>query len=66
VYLDGADQGVVDLYRSSAAYQQQLWNSGWKPCRKHTLVIKVLGSRSKSSSGNAVGIDAFRISGRPQ
>jgi len=64
LYIDGLYKGAVDLYRSPAAYQQTVWTSGWLPCARHTLVIKVLGSHSSASSGNAVSVDAFRVSGR--
>jgi len=64
VYLDGLYKGAVDLYRSPAAYQQTVWNSGRLPCGPHTLTIRVLGSHSSKSTGNAVSVDAFRVDGR--
>jgi len=65
VYLDGVYKGKVDLYRSAAAYRQELWSSGRIGSGSHELEIRVLGSHSSKSTGNAVSVDAFRIAGQP-
>ena len=65
VYLDGAYKAKVDLYRSAAAYRRELWSSGRIGSGSHELEIRVLGSHSSKSTGNAVSVDAFRIAGQP-
>jgi hypothetical protein len=64
VYLDGVDKGVVDQYSAASAFQQPLWSSGTLPSGKHTLKIVVLRSKRVASRGYAVGVDAFKVSGR--
>ncbi|WP_293771210.1 S8 family serine peptidase [Sporichthya sp.] len=58
VYLDGVFQRTVDAYSSSRQPRRILFNKT-VPAGSHTLVIKVLGTRNASSSGNYIDADAF-------
>lgn len=65
VYLDGVAVATVDEYGSATSYKQVLWQSGRLPAKKHTLEIRVLGAKRSAALGRLVGIDAFRVWGRP-
>jgi len=64
VYVDGVYKATVDQYRSSTAYQQPVWSSGWLPCGTHTLELKPAAAHSIASTGNTVSVDAFKVYGR--
>jgi hypothetical protein len=59
VYLDGVDQGTVDLYSPTNHWQTAKSYSASGP-GQHTLIIKVLGLKNPASTGKAVIIDAFK------
>jgi hypothetical protein len=58
VVLDGVSQGIVDLYASSVS-TRHVFFSKKVAAGSHTLVIKVLGTRSSASSSTYVDVDAF-------
>jgi uncharacterized protein (DUF3820 family) len=56
VYLDGADQGAVNLYSAGTAWQQTVWSTGTLASGAHTVVIVCNGA-------GYIGADAFDICG---
>lgn len=62
IHLDGAAQGVIDLYAPEALLQQVLWRKDWLPYRQHELTVTVAGSSNSLSEDNIVTIDAFDVS----
>jgi hypothetical protein len=60
VYIDGVDQGTVDLYSSALQYQAKIKYSGLA-AGSHTLKIDVLHTKNAASSGYQVGVDAFDV-----
>jgi hypothetical protein len=60
VYLDGVDQGTVDLYSPTTHWQtaKSYTASG---SGQHTLTIQVLAQKNTASTGKAVNIDAFTV-----
>lgn len=65
IYLDGKAVATVDQYGSKTTYKQTLWKSGRLASGKHTLEIRVLGTKRLSAKGRLVGVDAFKVWGRP-
>ena len=61
VYLDGEFQGSVDLYRSTAQFQQVLWSVSGLINASHTLKIEVSGQKNPGSSNTYVFVDAFDV-----
>ncbi len=59
VLIDGADQGVFDLYAATAQWQAPIPFSGLA-AGQHTIEIQVLGKKNAASTGNAVVVDAFQ------
>lgn len=62
ITIDGVDKGTVDLYRAT---DQWLFTKTIKKLTnaKHTLVIRVLGTKNASSAGKKVDVDAFKVAG---
>ena len=60
VYLDGVDQGTVDLYSPATHWQTAKSYSASGP-GQHTLTIQVLAQKNTASTGKAVNIDAFTV-----
>ncbi len=58
VWIDGQDQGTVDLYAPSKEWQVVLIYGGLS-AGQHTIKIEVLGTKDSNSSGTAVPVDAF-------
>jgi subtilisin family serine protease len=58
VFLDGVSQGVIDLYAANVS-TRQIFFAKKVGTGSHTLVIKVLGTRSAASSSTYVDVDAF-------
>lgn len=60
VLIDGVNKGTFDLYSASEQWQ---FNKTFKHLSnaKHTLVIKVLGTKNKLASDTSVGVDAFKV-----
>ncbi len=60
VMIDGVNKGIVDLYGAGEQWQfaktfKKLSNA------KHTLVIRVLGTKNADATDTYVGVDAFRV-----
>lgn len=60
VLIDGVDKGTLDLYRSTEQWQfkksyRDLSNA------KHTLVVRVTGTRNAKSTDKTVGVDGFQV-----
>jgi C1A family cysteine protease len=62
VYLDGVDQGMLDLYAPSTWQWKSTTTYGGLSAGTHTIRITVLGTKSPSSAGTKVTVDAFRYS----
>jgi hypothetical protein len=64
VTIDGSEREPVDLYRSTASFQETfLYDElGDGP---HTIRIEATGTRSSAATGSIVDIDAFVVSGAP-
>jgi hypothetical protein len=60
VYLDGVDQGTVDLYSSTTHWKTAKSYTASGP-GQHTLTIQVLAQKNTASTGKAVIIDAFTV-----
>lgn len=58
VTIDGSEHGTVDLYAPTIEWQASTEFGGLQPGR-HTVEIRVLGSRNPASSGYFVDIDAL-------
>ena len=61
VTIDGTSKGVVDLYATSPGTASTVF-SGLRSAR-HTVVIKVLGTKRAASKGTSVTLDAFVAGG---
>jgi hypothetical protein len=59
VTIDGSSKGTVDLYAPSPGAVSKVY-AGLSN-RSHTVVIKVLGSKSSVSSGTSITHDAFVV-----
>ncbi len=63
VYVDGVDQGMVDLYGTSATYGK-VWDTGTLPSGRHTVTIAWTGKSSAPTQPDYnVSVDAFDIRG---
>jgi len=60
VYLDGVDQGTVDLYSPTTHWKTAKSYTASGP-GQHTLTIQVLAQKNTASTGKAVIIDAFTV-----
>jgi hypothetical protein len=63
VSLDGGAAQVVDLARSSVAYQQKVWNTGVLSSGTHTVKI---WRNPYDTAGKYISVDAFEIEGTLQ
>jgi uncharacterized protein YkwD len=63
VSLDGGAPQEVDLYRSTAASQQVVYESPVRDNGPHSLMIQFAGKMNPNSSGWAINLDAIRIVG---
>ena len=61
VTIDGTSKGTVDLYAASPGTASTVF-SGLRSAR-HTVVIKVLGTKRAASTGTSVTLDAFVAAG---
>lgn len=61
VFVDGVDEGVVDLYATTGHWQTAKTYGGL-PVGNHTIVIKVLGTKDAPATSTRVVVDAFVIS----
>lgn len=60
VYIDSFDKGTIDLY-DSAARAQVVQRFGGLPSGFHTIMVKVLGTKSAASTSAQVPMDAFVV-----
>ncbi|MEV6303983.1 N-acetylmuramoyl-L-alanine amidase [Actinoplanes sp. NPDC051861] len=44
IFLDGRDQGVVDLRSDAATYRQAIWTRAWGSSGSHTVRVEVEGT----------------------
>jgi hypothetical protein len=58
ITVDGVYEGTIDLYAS--ALTRKNYNYSTSSALSHTVVVKVLGTKSSLSSGTEVRVDAFR------
>jgi uncharacterized protein YkwD len=63
VTVDGGTSTNVDLYSSSTAYQQKVWNTGTLSNTTHTVRIEWIGVRRSGATACNIGVDAFDIAG---
>lgn len=62
VFVDGKYNKTVNLYAAATAYRRTLWSvGGLSATTTHTVSIRVLGTKSPSSRGANVAIDAFDV-----
>lgn len=59
VYIDGVDQGTVDLYTTPAVFQAVIFESTTLTNAQHTVRIEVTGTKNASSGNTMVTADAF-------
>jgi IPT/TIG domain len=62
VTLDGVAK-TVSLYSSTTAYKKTVYSSGFLTPGNHTLVITRAGTKSSSSTGYTIDIDAIDVIG---
>lgn len=65
VWIDGSKAATVDLYSTTRAYQQAVFRKDGLPYRRHTIVIKPLGTKRTASTGTYVSLDAVVMNGTP-
>jgi hypothetical protein len=61
VWLDGKRVAVLDLYASSTKARQVVWAIRFSASGKHTLQLKVLGSRNRAATGTRVDLDGMLV-----
>jgi hypothetical protein len=61
VYVDGVFKRKVDTYASPAEARQRLYAIEGLSRGRHTLEIRVTGTRSRRSQGSWVWVDAFAL-----
>jgi hypothetical protein len=62
IWLDGENAGVVDLYSAQTRASALVFSrSGLASNGTHTLVVKVLNTKNKASSGTRVDVDGFAV-----
>ncbi len=59
VYLDGVKKATVDLYSATTKYQQVVYEISGLPEVSHTIRIVRTGTRSATSGGSNIFVDAF-------
>lgn len=64
VLLDGKPIATVDLFAPTTRLDQRIWSVTGLPAKRHTLTIRVLGTKRDASLGTLVSIDHIDISGR--
>ncbi|MEU4427783.1 N-acetylmuramoyl-L-alanine amidase [Actinoplanes sp. NPDC024001] len=47
IFLDGRDQGVVDLRSATAQYRQAVWTRMWPTSGRHTVRVQVEGTAGR-------------------
>jgi hypothetical protein len=62
VSIDGGPPKSVNLYRSTTAYKQTVWSSGWLTPGNHTVTFTWTGTKS-GSTGTTINLDAIYVRG---
>ncbi len=62
VSIDGGPPRSVNLYRSTTAYKQTVWSSGWLIPGDHSVTFSWTGTKS-GSTGTTIDIDAVDVRG---
>ena len=66
IWVDGAKVKTVDLYNSTSQWRKTIYaKNNMNLSRAYTLEVKVLGTKSASSSGTRVDVDAFVVLDSP-
>jgi hypothetical protein len=63
VILDGTAETLIDTYASPAEARTAAFTATNLPSGVHTLTIEVTGTRSPSSGGSWIWVDAFDVTG---
>ena len=61
VSIDGVDRGTVDLYATTTRWQTVRSYGGLPPGR-HTITIRVLGTKNAAATSTNVAVDGFVVS----
>ena len=61
IYLDGALKGEVDTYATTSVAKVPMYSVSDLPAGTHTIQVLILGTKSASSLGKWVWIDAFDV-----
>jgi N-acetylneuraminic acid mutarotase len=66
VWVDGAIVKTVDLYNSATQWRKAVYvKNNMNVSRAHTVKVRALGTKSASSSGTRVDLDAFVVLSSP-
>ena len=60
VFIDGANQGMIDLYRPSVQWKLPISFAGLS-AGNHTIKVKALGQKNVLSTGTTVIVDSFSV-----
>jgi hypothetical protein len=63
IYVDGVAKATIDLYARKSAKSAVVWRSSELVNGPHTIKVVVLGKKRSASSGTAVVVDAFDVTG---
>ena len=63
VTLDGGPPMTVDLYSAGTLWKQRVWNTGPLALGPHTLTIEWTGTKTLSTGGTNINVDAFEVLG---
>ena len=61
VWVDGKRVATVSLYAKAAKARAIVWSTTFASSGKHTIVIKVLGTRASGATSARVDVDAFLV-----
>jgi len=61
IWIDGAYQTTIDCYSATTKYQRVVWTSPTLSSGPHTVMVKVLGTKSGSARAAWVNVDCFRV-----
>lgn len=64
VYVDGVKRGTVSQYAPELLHQQPLFTVGGLAPGKHSVEVRVLGTKDAASSGVIVVLDGFDVARR--
>ena len=63
VSVDGGPDATVDLYAATTKSKQALWDTGVLDIGNHTVTITWTGKKNANSTGTAINVDAFEVTG---